>query len=630
MSDERHSNFIGQQTHAPSERFIGKWRRIIGNKQQKRWGIFGFYLVGILLITLMIAMVFQERLSRLDVPLTYGAKEALSVADGNLWRIDVQPRDGTYVYNQVDLYPSLAAAKSFIANGSFSSTRLNFPDGYNSAGFPNPSSQSQFLILKFLSFFSNSSGMVLNLYWFFSIAFTYSVVFMLLQRFGGISWFALVGSVTFALSPAVYGREPLFSQLSYTPIVACLYFIFEISKGRNFRSREFIFGGLVIGSFSLYGAIFSLIVTLLVLLISLCGKSRRQNEVFAKFLLFQIASTSLLFYFSIRSSLDYWKNEERAFVLTRSLEQIENWPFRLIDSLVMPNYSSFIPSFLQRSNFVPTIRFGEGVYTFGPYGFVAIAVSIYYLLRIGVIAEKNYEENSNGLRIFSSLLVLLCLFSSLGGLLPAISGIIDFPIKSWERMEVVVSLVSLVVFSQVFTNPVFRRKRRIALSSKSLVLSAVVVSVGIGFLSAQPIGVFNNGSVAISRWDREHSFFQNIDTKYPNINLLQLPKMQFPEGPPIGFVAPYSDFIPYFHSDTLRLAAGEITNGVNFNSQYDINGSFIELIKELRKLPFDGAIIDLRATSEGFRLELNRFGSKICADFHNGKTTNYVFCKFKE
>jgi len=629
MSDELYSNYGRRQPHARGERIIGNWLRIIGNKHQKKRGIFGFYLLGILLITLIIVLLFQGRLSRLDVPLTYGAKEPLSVADGNLWRTDVDVSDGVYFFNQVDLYPSLAAVKSFITNGSFSSTRLSFPDGYDSAGFPTPSSQSQFLILKFCSFFSSSSGMVLNLYWFLSIALTYSAVFMLLQRVGGISWFALIGSVTFALSPAVYGREPLFSQLGYTSVVACLYLIYEISKGRNFRSRELIFGGLVIGSFGMYGAIFSLIVTLLVLLISLCGKSRRQSEALAKFLLFQFAFVCLLFYLSIRSSLSYWKIHDRAPVLTRTLEQIESWPFRLIDSLVMPNYSSFIPSFLQRSNFVPSSHFGEGVYTFGPFGFVAIAVSIYYLLRIGGIAEKNYDEHSNASRIFSSLLVLLCLFSTLGGPFPAISGIIDFPIKSWERMEVVVSLVSLVVLSQVFTNPVFIRKRRIAVRNQSLLLSAVVVSVGIGLWSAQPIGVFNNGSAAISRWDREHSLFQKLDKEYGNINLLQLPKMTFPEGPPIGGVAPYSDFIPYFHSNTLRLTAGEITNGDDFNSQYSLGGSFIELINKLGQLPFDGVIIDLRAASESFRVEMNRSGSEICADFNNGKTTNYVFCKFK-
>ena len=172
------------------------------------------YFLGLIVITGTLILVFQARLTRLDVPLTYGAKAPLTVVDGNLWRTDISMYGQTEYYNQVDLYLALTGIKSVIESGSPDSSRLDTPNGFKSASFPTPSSQSQFLILKVLTWFSNSPGIVINLYLFVSILVVYSLTFGLLERVSKTNWFALLGSVTFTLSPSLYGKEILFAHLS--------------------------------------------------------------------------------------------------------------------------------------------------------------------------------------------------------------------------------------------------------------------------------------------------------------------------------------------------------------------------------------------------------------------------------
>ena len=167
-------------------------------------------------------------------------------------------------------------------------------------------------------------------------------------------------------------------------------------------------------------------------------------------------------------------------------------------------------------------------------------------------------------------------------------------------------------------------------SRKVLIVTMVVLSVGVSFLSAQPLGIFNNEAAALSRWDRESAFFQDIERSYGEIRILQLPKMSFPEGPPILGSPPHSDFIAYFQTSRVNLSVGEVTDSTIFNTEYSLSGSFIELIERVRQLPYDGVIIDLRATSKVFNLELNKAGPDLCSNFKNKGKTNYVFCKLKQ
>jgi hypothetical protein len=588
------------------------------------------YFSGIVLILLTIAAVFQGRLTRLDVPLTYGAKEPLSIVGGNLWRTDVDVSTGKQLFNQVDLYPSMSGVKSFIESGSFSSTRLNSVVGYNSAAFPTPSSQAQFVILKALSFFSNSPGMVINLYFFFSILLIYSLVFILLARTSKIALFAFIGAATFTLSPALYGKEQLFSHLGWVPVITTFFFIYEISKGSIFNMKTYILGALATSTFGMYGGIFSLILTTLAIFTSLILGNRNEVRSLSKLIGFQILAVFLMFYFSIRASLQFWKTNPKAEVLNRTLEQLEVWPFRLIDSMAFPGYSNLVPAIFKRSNFVPSGRFGEGVNTFGPYGIIAMVAAIYCLFKLNKNGDKKREGNFNELRMFSCLMVIVCLIAPLGGLLPGVSGFIDIPIKSWERLQIPISLVSLLVLGLAISNADFVRIGEAKFVSRFHLASVVVgIALVVGFLSAQPLGVFNNEAEAVSRWDREKAFFNNIDQTHGDIRILQLPKMTFPEGPPILGVPPYGDFVAHFQSSSLHLSAAEVGDSTSFNAEYSLSGSFSGLIEKVSRLAYDGVIIDRRATSEAFNNELNTAGAKLCSNFEDNKETNYVFCKFK-
>jgi hypothetical protein len=287
-----------------------------------------------------------------------------------------------------------------------------------------------------------------------------------------------------------------------------------------------------------------------------------------------------------------------------------------------------VPEILHRSNFVPSYDFGEGVYTFGPYGIVAIGAAIYYLIKLSGSSKNQNVSNSAELYLFSSLMVIICLSAPKGGLLPAISGVVEIPIKSWERLETPLSLIAIMILGLMLTNVEFAQKRARKMRSRFQFLHVLVATtLGIGFLSAQPLGVFNNENAAVDRWDRERSFFQDIEQTYGNIRILQLPKMTFPEGPPVLGVPPYSDFIAHFHSDSLRLSAGEVVEATNFNFEFDLSGSLKALVEKARLLSYEGLLFDRRAISEEFYFELENHGGKLCSAFEKNWKTNFIFCK---
>ena len=107
--------------------------------------------------------------------------------------------------------------------------------------------------------------------------------------------------------------------------------------------------------------------------------------------------------------------------------------------------------------------------------------------------------------------------------------------------------------------------------------------------------------------------------------------MVYPEGPPFLGVPPYSDFIAYFQSENLYFSAGEVlalSETQDFNDEYDLKGSFTQLVEKAKQLPYDGLVIDLRAISAEFAVDMRMNGLIMCLDFEGVKDTNYVFCKF--
>lgn len=192
-------------------------------------------------------------------------------------------------------------------------------------------------------------------------------------------------------------------------------------------------------------------------------------------------------------------------------------------------------------------------------GFVGLLVVLLLQLarpRVSRLAQTPWWD---ALVSLATLTLIAFLFSTVGGFSSVISFLTP-DIRGWNRMSIVIALLSLagvgLVLGRLETWLRHRGPRRLAEAEIAIV--AVVLLVGATLDQVSPAFRPDVRSVARA-FASDGAWVRQVEATFgANAAVFQLPYMSFPESPALNGVYDTDQLKPFLHSDSLRWSGGAI------------------------------------------------------------------------
>jgi len=570
-------------------------------------------LVGALLIGLAFGLIYGKRLFNYQVPLGFSATGELSQG-GNIWRHDPIIHSASERFTQVDLYPTLSRISNLREDGSFNSTRLDWPDGFDVRSIPPANYYLGIWLTKLLLIATSSPGLISNVLFIFAVISLYLLSLALMMRLRFRSVYAVVGSLAIALNPSLFGKEPFINNY-WHGILLTIGAIFLMFQNKTVSVRLLAIAGAITSVSGLYASVMSPI--LLVLAIIFLPRSISTPKVRVLAIVVYLTPILIAMVVALGPTAIYWRQIGYTTV-SRAQASVESWPARITDALSVPNYSIF-GNFLTRSSFVEA-NYGEGVYAYGPYGFLALLVGLYFSVGLFLKDRKNKAE-SEPMAAPASFLATLHFVPLTGGLYALFTPFMPDIIKSWERFQVPLAIVS-VFFLGIWYNTYVSHLTRI---NRWIFQVVAVGSLLFGVIASLPIGKFGDPNGARNRWASDHDFYTRIESVSTNQNILILPVMSGFEGGPWGVIPPYSDLIGSIHTSKVRFSGGLVPRNAELaNQNFNMKSDFNQVVREMREEGFNALVIDNRESNLSFRR--NIVVSGLCEQFFLSENSQFSYC----
>jgi hypothetical protein len=567
-------------------------------------------------LTFGMVSVYGDRLADLSVPLGYNANQSLSGSSPELWRLDLDPLLDQNFYNQVDLFPSLSAISRFSTEKSLSSNRLDSPEGFDSRSIPTTGNQFSFSIIRSLLNFTGGRVVLVSNLWFIGSTFLSAILAVfLLRKLDVDPLLAVLGSLVISCNPSTFGKEP-FAVLSNQGILLTTAFVLLLLLGRPLS--PWVFGSVLIlnATSGIYAYVFTSILFVLALLFNNLPRQKLKELAIAA--LASITVGGAIIGLNLYTSFQYWKSLGSVRI-ARTGAELMSWPARLVDAWVLPAYSIFDWRGFNRESFLAGFPLGETVYAYGPYGLVALCSAIWVLRSRNLLCQSPWQPV---LEASCLVLIGLHLLLPIGGISSFLLPWFPIVIKSWERMQVGVAIVSIFFLCVLgSTAKKFQRKFTFVL---------VVVSLTVGLFGALPIGPFHNADHAQSRWGSVESFMKRVEARFPNSKVFWLPVQGGFEAGPWGDVPPYSDLLGPTLTTTIRFSSRlvkPVESSEFLNEQFSIRDRPQNTLLRVIQEGFDSIIVDVRAATDEFIAGLQ---FSICEAKISDIRGQYVYCRIRK
>ena len=252
-------------------------------------------------------------------------------------------------------------------------------------------------------------------------------------------------------------------------------------------------------------------------------------------------------------------------------------------------------------------------------GFVALFVLIvYFLLSAGLPAWRGEHEYVRRLSIVAGLMLTAFLFGTVGGLSTFLS-FVSFPIRSWNRIAILIALLSLAALGLLLDHLVgcIGRHRKGKRGIVQWGVSAAIFVFLVGFAVWDQVPPANEAARAqrSEHFYSDQTFVREIENTVPRGCLIyQLPYIPFPESPLVNGVTDSEQLRMFLHSTTLRWSSG----GIKGRQPIDTVGAYAALpVPQMREslvsIDACGVVVDrvaIGATSATLLGEITRvFGS---------------------
>lgn len=482
----------------------------------------------------------------------------------------------------------------------FNSVYSGFP--FESVFFDFPLSDSgNFLIIKFISFFSKNVILTFNIYLLLGFAITSLVSYAVLQELNVNKLYAFAGAILFTFIPfhflrivhlfyTFYFNVPIFFLISFK-IFYNNSFFYNVTKKRKKMQPYLLL--LILSSFGVYYTAFGV---LLILASGLAGSlkcKKIQNirtALLASFILILGIGINLAPNF-----LFFYKNGLNHMVVDRKAYETEVFGLKLIQML--------LPQPLHRSDALRkiTVRYNQTfplvtenmTSSLGLIGSIGLVI----LLVVSIVSPFLWFSMDIRLQFFSFLTVVLFLFTTIGGFASLIALFITPLIRCWNRVSVFISFTSIAAFllcAETFINRLIN-----PLYLKPISFCIVILLLIFGIWDQTFLTNKENLNMLKKEYLSDQHFIKKIEHIIPNGSVYQLPYISFPEETINNNFWSYDLFRGYINSSSLHWSSGGMKGreGDLFFQELT-KQPLIKQVNVIKKLKFNGIYIDRRGYAD--------------------------------
>jgi phosphoglycerol transferase len=537
--------------------------------------------------------------------LPYAAAALLSLAalwfGLNLWAVDWR----VPFYYSGDALAVASHFKTIIETGWFThQPDLGAPYGQFYSDYPQ-ADNLHFIAADVLRLFTSDFGVAMNVY--FVIGFPLAAItglwFLRLVGVGRVLGVAL--GVVYSIAPYhfVKGEGHLFLA-AYFVVPLALGLLYLVATGRplwGLRPAVRPDGGAerrwlrpatarnaaTIGTVALLGTASSYYSVFVALVLAVAGLSKLwQTKAWRPF--FGAAAAGVLIAVTMLvnltpSILYRLTNGVNEAVLVRSPPEAELYSFKL-SSLLLPvpghRFGPFATLRQLYDTYYPLPSEEPALGLIAAAGFVALVVAaVHLLLTAGRPGWSQPRRATRTLSVLAGLTLVAFLFGTVGGLSTLLS-FVDFPIRSWNRIAILIAMLALaavgVLLERVATRVAGRLTRETARRWVVTVPLALLLVV-LGIWDQIPPVDAAARAATVASYDSDETFTEQIEaTVDPGCLIYQLPYIAFPESPPVNGVTDSDELRPFLHSEDLRWSAG----GIKGRAPIDEVGAYASLPAE--------------------------------------------------
>ncbi len=513
-----------------------------------------------------------------------------------VWRL--HPR--VPVVYQGDAVLSMSAIRNISLTGWYSSTDLlGVPYGQNLLDFPAVGDFLHLVGLRFLVLFTDSPGLILNVFYFATFATVFLGAFagcrlLAIRPFG-----AAVVAVLYTFLPfhtlhgpshlflSSYGAVPLWvalavRQMGDEPLIGALPGIKLRQWHSWLRQPGHAVAIVVVVLGATTGLYYAVFMTATLLVAGLVGGlvHRSRNRFAVAWGLAGLGGFLLTLQF-----LPTWSYQRsvgsNAEIVERGIHNIEYYSLKLTD-LVLPVAGHRIDWMAElRAESQGLLLRGEQAEAIGLVGVVGLTAMV--LVAVVRMLRGHPGGRHGALAVVGGTAFVM---ASVGGLATVV-GIVGFTyLRAWGRISVVVAFCGLCTVGIALEH----LKRRQGLRPM-LVLGALIVVIGV--LDTNPQVPFANYDDTAANWSNDEAFVRDIETQFGvNATIFQLPIIPFPEHPPVYRMVDYDHLRGYLHSDTLGWSYGGVKGRMSDWQQRLVGRSPTEIADGVALVGFDAIWVD--------------------------------------
>ena len=457
----------------------------------------------------------------------------------------------------------LVLIKSIVQNGwTWFIPQLSAPmDGFEAIAFPQNTSFS-FALMKIISLFTSSPGLILNLFWLLSIILTSVTCHIALRTLKAHPSVTLVLSTLYALLPFTLMRNTNHLALTYifTPIIAAYAITVAsnlLQEDTSSPSQALIFPPLLlwgsciaIGLDYIYTAFFSCFFLLIAAVLAFLSHRNLRNAVkpIALPLLLIIGFSLLNLMPTLLAWYQYGAPPNMSY---KSLSDVETYGLKIRHLLSSPALLELFPSAIKIDYPLENENRSAMLGMLGGFGFI-------FATACGLLGPK---KNLRLLWGAGALTIVGTLLSTVGGFGAIFSAVLGADIRAYNRVSPFLAFFSFFVLSYLLTSALEKIQQTLqGWGVKDLLASTLTFS---GLLTLFMLALVDQSYAVhpfLKRYAQDRSqmieekyFVEKIESKYPHIHhIYQLPERPFPVDAGIEKMKPYDHARAYIWSDQVR------------------------------------------------------------------------------
>lgn len=502
-----------------------------------------------------------------------------------------------------DDYSILSQAKQLAEEKWLWSTdRLGAPFGQNMLDYPSILLQnSEYLMLKFWSFWSKDPVVMVNLQFLFTFILCAAAAYLALRKLGIRSSLSFCGAMLFAFAPYIYGRgigHYCLTACYFVPASVYLCFLAYgredfLNAGTLFRDKRenliilllcFLIAGNGIGYYPFFTC-FLLCVTAGCRFFE--SRDVRKAVPALKLVLIITVMMVLILTPAFLFNAANGKND----ITSRNLAGVETYGLKItqffipmfhhnigILKSVIGKYNTYMP--LVNENTTSYLGVIAGI------GFVIQMLSFFGL--------KFGDREKNNVEFGAKLSLASVLFMSVGGFISLITTVLGIAsLRGFNRISIYVMFISIAVLCFLGESMLEKLKGS---NGKKVLLAAVFALTVFGVWEQSPDISTRAASLENSgiRWVKDEIYIEKIEASLqPGDMVFQLPYLPYPEGGNRERLQRYRHLNAYLHSDTLKWSFGVMKGRPGdqwYQSVAAMDGE--QMVKTLIETGFKGLYID--------------------------------------